>query len=101
MLGKAPAVAVVDGQGHPFTFTECRRDRVGQSAAICLDGIDPIDDDEHVLARSHALLRAIVIEAQELAIDLRTNESCCPKLCGHFDVWPVRRSGQGERHQNR
>jgi len=26
--------AVVDGQGHPFTFTECRRNRVGQSAPI-------------------------------------------------------------------
>src|SRR5207249_8164580 len=55
-----------------------------------------IDDDEHVLARSYALLGAIVIQAQELAIDLRTHESRCPKLCGNFDIRPVGRCRQGE-----
>jgi hypothetical protein len=87
VLGEAPPVAIVERQGHAFTFAECSSDGVGESATVCFDRIEPIDDDEHVLTCSHALLGPLVIQAQQLAIDLRADESCRPKLCSDLDIW--------------
>ena len=93
MLGKAPPVPVVEGQRHAFPFTERRRDRVGEAAAVRLDRINAIDNDEDVLAGAYALLDFVLIQPHELAIDLRADEPGSPELSSDLYIGTVRGSG--------
>ena len=54
MLGKAPAVAVVERQRDPFTFAERRRHRIGEATAPVLIA-SGTSDTRTTLAEAQAL----------------------------------------------
>src|SRR5437763_10266587 len=93
MLRKTAPISVVERQRDPFTFAERRRNGIGKAAAIRLDGINAIDNDQHVLAGAYALFGLVLVQPHELAVDLRPNEPGSPELSSDLYIGTVCGSG--------
>ena len=84
---------MVEGERHAFAFAERRRNGIGEAAAVRLDGINAIDNDQDVPAGAYALLDFVLIQPHELPIDLRADEPGSPELSSDLYIGTVRGSG--------
>ncbi len=101
MLREAPPRSIGHGERDPLALVEGGGDRVGEAAAVGVNGGESIHHHQHLAGIAYLSLGFRVVQAQDGAVDLRAHEPRRPQLGRHGHFRPVGAGRQGKRHEQR